>query len=242
MRFNNFFCKSLITYKNWFSFTLIIVFIINSNLVSAQSVKQNIKRNDSLTRLDLLVQPIFLFNNAFKLDVEIQLKKSKFSMIGGLEIYTGNTSTIYKHINNNGENTYDKINGFGINIASKYLIGKFNKTKVFYISPGLTYRSLNLKLKGPMYYSYIENDVEYIAYGPSQQNFHINSVLLYTQLGYKYKFSNFFSIDVYTGIGYKKVNSLPVLELERDYEENAYGYNYKGFLPLVGFKLGFKLR
>ncbi|RZL47033.1 MAG: hypothetical protein EOP00_13165 [Pedobacter sp.] len=162
-------------------------------------------------------------------------------MIGGFEIYNGQTNTLYDQINKTGEAFNDEIEGFGINIGSKFKVKKSKENGYLYLSPGITYRSLDLKISGPMYYTFIENGSEFITYGNAEQKFHINNVLIYGKVGYSYAISNLLIFDIYGGIGYKTTTNLPAFKLERNYDENVYGYNYKGLLPLGGIKIGFRI-
>ena len=223
---------------------LTLVFIISSLCLTsffAHAQGEETKSKDKSKKLDVFFEPLFLLNKAIKLDVEYQLKNPKLSVIGGFEIYNGPTNSLYDDVNSTGEPIKDIINGYGINLGSKFKLGKPKTNGNFYVSPGLTYRSLDLKISGPMYYTFMENGLEYITYGNAEQKFHINSVLIYGKVGYSYSISNLLIFDVYGGIGYKTATNLPNLKLERSYDNNVYGYNYKGLLPLAGAKIGFRI-
>ena len=218
-----------------------VIFSLCLTSFSAQAQGEETKSKDKTKKLDILFEPLFLLNKAIKLDAEYKLKHPRISFIGGIEVYNGQTNTLYDEINKAGEPINDNVKGFGINIGSKFNIGKPKTNGTFYLSPGITYRNLDLKISGPMYYTFVENGLEYITYGNAEQKFLINSVLIYGKVGYSYAISNVFVVDVYSGIGYKTATNLPTLKQERSYEENAYGYIFKGMLPLGGIKFGFRV-
>ncbi|RZJ74743.1 MAG: hypothetical protein EOO47_20695 [Flavobacterium sp.] len=226
--------------KQKISIVAIILFISLSSFF-AHAQHEETKTKDTTKKVDVFFEPLFLLNEAIKLDVSYQLNQPRIAVIGGFEIYNGKTNILYDDINKEGELIKDNIEGFGINLGATFKLSKHVSNASFYLSPGLTYRSLDLKISGPMFYTFVENGLEYITYGNAEQKFHINSVLIYGKLGYSYAISNLLVFDVYGGFGYKTATNLPLLKLERKYDENAYGYNYKGLLPLGGVKFGLRI-
>lgn len=197
----------------------------------------------SNTIINLSVQPLFLLNNAIKLDADIQPTQHRLKYIGGLEFYTGRTNLLYQSRSFLNDETDDKISGFGINLAAKHLIGKAKKANSsYYISPGITYRRLTLTAVGPMFYSYEENGLEYYNYGDAEKSFNLNPLMVYANVGYQATFDNLFFLDLFIGVAQKFVARNEELDLIRNYRFNPYGFNYHGFLIQGGIKLGVKIK
>jgi len=214
------------------------LFLFAPFYAAAQDVQPNATVGQHLS---ISVQPLFLFTNALKMDVEWQRPLKKLAFIGGAEFYNGPVSPIFRTEQKYGDQTEDRINGFGITAALKY---KFRADKIssFYFSPGITYRRLNLKLTGPAYYSYLENDIEYYSYGNVVQEHQLHPVIIYGNIGVQHVEKSGLLADVYVGIAYKTVNRIHRVEVDRDYEKRSYGYNYRGLLFQAGVKLGFQLK
>ena len=188
------------------------------------------------------IQPLFLLNNALKLDAEIQKEGSRLVFIVGGEMYNGQIKSLYQQVNSFGEAIEDHVSGFGVNAALKYIVSRKGANGSYYISPGITYRNIDLTLKGPGFYSYLENDIEYIAYGETEQQFNRKPLLVYGNFGFQYAKRNALVIDVFGGIAYKSLAENAALRQIRDYEKPMFGYEYAGFLIQAGVKLGFQFK
>jgi len=220
------------------TFSVLSIFCF-PQVVLAQEMQSQSASSVSDRAIGITFHPFYLFNNAIKIDAELQTKKP-LAFVTGAEFYTGRISNLYKQTNNFGEPIEDKIAGFGINAAIKYKFSQTERFNSYYFSPGITYRHLTVKLNGPMYYSYTENGMEFISYGPSQKNININPVLLYGMFGRYLEIDNVV-LDMYFGLGRKLLKQNKELQTSRQYHEAMYGYNYSGTTFLIGVKLGYQI-
>jgi hypothetical protein len=217
-------------------FGVFLCFATSSSAQSGDTVSSANK-----IRLNLTFQPLFLINNALKFDFEVRPAKGKWAFIGGAEFYRGNIGSLHSRKNEFGEPVSDKIKGHGINLALKYNLSGSDKKGHFYVSPGMVWRSLELQLKGPMFYSYTEYNVEYITYGEAEASYRVKPFLGYANLGYQLS-TGIFVFDVYTGVGYKTSKKIADLEQMRNYDQHFYGYTHKGMIVQGGIKLGVRLK
>ncbi len=197
----------------------------NRSTVSAQSVS-------------VAIQPIFILNNAGKIDVELQPAKSRFGYILTAELYGGTIKD--KPTFSIDENTpSDKLRGAGIGISQKY---KFKDDRSSpYIAYGLTYRYQEIAIETEAFYAYQENGFTYYGYGPVNKNLVISSGMASAVFGYQ-KLEDDFVYDFYFGAGYKTQFKNTDFDGLRSYDRNQYSYAYKGPLMLVGLKIGFQFR
>ena len=229
------------TNLTWPLTLLFLVVLASLTFICHAQVKEPATIVDDKVHLNVTFQPLFLLNSAFKFDLELRQGNHKLSFIGGMELYNGSTRVLYGQRNNFGETTADRIKGYGINLALKYKISTGGKASHFYFNPGVVLRSFDMKLIGPMFYSYVENNVEYITYGTTEATFKISPFLVYGNFGYHY-ITDGFILDLYTGIGYKKSQKIEEVEQIRNYEDHFYGYNHNGIIVQAGLKFGFQIR
>ncbi|GAB1462843.1 hypothetical protein [Pedobacter sp.] len=208
-------------------------------MVFAQETQSQSASSGSGMAVAITIDPIYLFNNAIKLDATLQTSKP-LAYVVGAELYRGRVGGLYKQYNNYGEPTEDKIAGYGINAGIKYKFEQTERFNSYYISPGITYRRLTIKEVGPMYYSYTENGMEFISYGPSQKDTAINPILLYATVGRYLEVGNVV-LDMYFGAGRKLLKQNKELQASRKYHKAMYGYNYSEETFLIGIKLGYQI-
>ncbi len=218
-------------------YSLLIIFFFTQTLVSAQNTKAEIKGTDKA--LSVTFHPLFLLNNAIKVDAELQGKKS-LAFIAGLELYNGKISDLYRQTNNFEEPIDDQIFGLGINLAVKYKIDQSEDVNSFYFSPGLTFRRLDIKVNGPAYYAYLQDGIEYYTYGDVKQSHKVNPLLIYGNFGRYYEFNSVVA-DIYFGVGYKVLSQNKELLNTRKYHKAMFGYNYEGPTFQLGIKLGWQI-
>lgn len=218
----------------------IAVFSLLSSITFAQETKPEKSEASSDKAISVAFHPLFLFNNALKIDAELQTQKP-LAFIVGAEFYSGRTQDLYTQTNRFGEPTEDKISGIGINLALKYKADQSGQVNSYYFSPGLTYRYLNMELNGPGFYSYLQDGIEYQTYGDSQHNYKLHPVLIYGNFGRYYELNSVVA-DIYLGIGYKALAQNDELKKSRNYHKSTYGYNYRGPILQFGIKLGWQIK
>lgn len=219
---------------------LICCSIILRNACFAQETSPQSASKSSNKAITIGIHPLFLFNKTVKLDAEFQKADKPLAYVVGVEWYNGNINDLYRKRNSYGEKVEDRIAGFGINAAVKYKFSQSGRFNSYYFSPGVTFRHLVVKLDGPMFYSYMEDGMEYFLYGQAQKDIAINPVLLYGTFGRYFEIDGFV-LDMYFGLGHKLLKQNKELQTSRHYHEAMYGYNYSGATFLLGFKFGFQI-
>jgi hypothetical protein len=190
---------------------------------------------------NLTFQPLFLLNRAIKLDLELNQSERKIAFIAGAEFYNGDVGMVQSQRNEFDEAIHDKVKGIGINLALKYNLSGSTRKGHFYVSPGFVFRNLELQLKGPGFYSYMEDNVEYFAYGETEKSYKVKPTLFYANFGYQLV-AGVVVIELYGGLGYKSSKEVPELERARSYSEYFQGYTHNGNIIQGGIKLGFQLK
>lgn len=217
---------------------LLWLLCISSTLCAQESKNEKENKVDKKA-ISVTLHPLYLFNKAVKIDAELQSKKP-LAFIAGAELYSGRVNSLYKQENSFGEATNDKISGLGINFAIKYKIQEIGGLNSYYISPGVTYRHLEINLEGPAFYSYQENGITYYTYGNTQQTQKVKPLVFYGNFG-RYIEVNSVVLDVFCGLGYKFLKQNQQLLNTRNYHEEMFGYNYEGPIFQVGVKLGWQI-
>lgn len=220
------------------SFLFWLLCVVSATLC-AQESKNEKESTDNKKAISVTLHPLYLLNKAVKIDVELQSKKP-LAFIAGAELYSGRVSGLYEQKNTFGEDLEDKISGVGINLAIKYKFRPTGGVNSYYLSPGITYRRLELSLIGPAFYSYQENGITFYTYGNTQQTQRIDPVVLYGNFG-RYIEINSVVIDFFCGLGYKVLNQNQQLLNTRNYHEEMFGYNYEGPIFQAGIKLGWQI-
>lgn len=222
---------------------IISAFICLAVLQTTSFAQTNISSLDADAKseypLSLSFQPVYLLNNTLRFDAEMQQREKASAYIGALEVINGNTNILY---NNGDGNSNDRVSGLGIGFAYKLKLNPTKKLSSFYCSPGITFRRLNITLKGEDYYSYQEDGIEYFTYGEKETKYPVNSALIFGNLGFQKVWTTTMLLDVYLGFGYKISTRDRLLETIRDYEKPSYGFNYNGVAIQAGFKFGFQIK
>lgn len=190
------------------------------------------------TGISVAVQPLFLINNAGKIDVELQPAGSKFGYIFTAEVYGGRIKDgdIFRRFE---DENWDKVSGAGIGVSQKYRFR--DKGSSPYVAYGLTYRYQEIPVETEGFYTYQENGLTYYGYGPGEKNLVISSGLVSAVLGYQ-KTAGDFLIDFYFGGGYKAQLKNTDFDGLRRFNRYQYSYAYKGAVVLIGVKVGFRFR
>ncbi len=222
----------------FFVCALVVILFLKLTPASAQETS-NAETNISETKLNVNFQPLFLFNGAVKFDAEIRPRNKKLGAVAGAEFYGGKTEQLYVKFNESGERFDGSVKGYGINVGLVYYFKDVSPSASFYLSPGFTYRNLELTSNAPDYYTYLENNVEYISYGVILKAYTVKPQLFYGNIGFRYVASHI-ALDIYAGMAYKTVNNLPQFAERSVYERSTYGYTYTGFLLLGGVKIGYQ--
>ncbi len=224
-------------------FTIFMICNFISNVLFAQLRKVSYDEIAKSTYpISISFQPVFLLNNALKVDLEMQQKEKASAFIGGLEVYNGKIALLYPQSKLEETNNEDRINGIGLNLAYKLKFQKSEKLTSFYFSPGVTLRNLKLTLKGEGFYTFVQDGVEYYTYGPVEKSYPINSALFYGNLGYHKVWKTTMLLDAYLGFGYKSSTRNNEVELSRNYEKYTYGFNFNGYSAQAGLKFGFQIK
>ncbi|MBC8053637.1 MAG: hypothetical protein H7Y13_11290 [Sphingobacteriaceae bacterium] len=185
------------------------------------------------------VQPLFAFNHALRLDVEVKPKNRYLNFIVSPEYYTG---YVYdKGFTSASENLRsDKLRGAGIGVSHKIEFNKKNDRP--YLSYGFMYRNIKINYEDEGFLPYKQNGLDYYEYNNFSDRLKINSVLLNACIGSQTRTFESFILDVYMGMGYKISSKKSSFPDKREYNQEPLSYAYNGFSFLVGLKAGYKIK
>lgn len=219
---------------------LLAAFLCSSNSFAQLRKASSDLNAGSEYPISVSFQPIFLLNNTFRLDADIQKKDKASALNVGLEVIAGNPEILYYY--KNGKAADDMVNGVGLSLGYKLKLNSAESLSGFYFSPGIALRTLKIGVTGEEFYSYTEDGLEYITYGEVTKKYPVQSALIFTNLGFHKVFTTHIVFDSYVGFGYKTSTRNDLLEANRNYEKPIYGFNFNGFTFLTGFKIGYQIK
>lgn len=222
------------------SFVCFIVLLFCLNFLSA-----NQQFDSSLFSIN--IHPQFLFLNGIKSDLEYKFK-SNFNVFGGFQYYTGKTNISGEKSkkNTNGstadqtKRANDQIEGLGFNIGAKYYISDNNNFNKFYLGVEISQTEYTYQLNDYDYFAYVDDGLTFYEYKLGEIEAKSKQVISSFFVGQTLEKGRFL-VNGWIGISYINSTSSQNLNTLRNYNEYLWDYNYKGFSPLLGFKIGYSL-
>jgi len=179
--------------------------------------------------LSLGFEPIFAFNNCFKTDLEVKPLSRNFGIEVTPEIYAAS------HILNN---QHDDISGFGLGLYHKLYLNTGDNNRVM-IAYGATYRHIDVTYQDEGFIPFTQNGLDYYQYKNFTDVLKNTSVLANIYVSARaVDIPNSFFLDAYMGGGYKFAKQESMYSGFRAYNALMYDYGHKGFVFLLGIKLG----
>lgn len=204
-----------------------------------QTAKPDTTDKDAKSSISLAIQPMFMLNNAGKIDLEWQSGGKKIGYVFTAELYSGRTKDASEGFYNRGTEKWDRISGLGVGISQKY---KFKDERSSpYLAYGLTYRYQEISFETEGFFTYEQDGLTYYDYGPIEKNFAVSSGLATAVFGYQ-KIADDFLYDLYFGFGYKAQFNNTEFDGLRRYNDSIIYHAYKGFGMVAGFKIGYQFR
>ena len=231
--------------KKALSTTLILLLFASTTFAqTADNKNSDMKLPHQTKRYTVAWQPLFIFNNAVRLDFETRIKDKPAWLQVSPAIYLvrqkerhrdffGYTNDYY-YLTISGDEL-NRMFGASLELNYKYF---FTRKESFYLSGGCSYAHHNIHYEGSFWTSYTEDGLQYhrIDYGDVNQK--INKLGLNALIGYQVPNSGYFLFDMFIGAGYRK--SFRSNPGARAYDSDILAFGYSGFLFITGVRLGAK--
>lgn len=192
--------------------------------------------NDSLKCTKIIsIVPQYVFQNGFRVDYEISLKKNLQSWLQISPEFFINTDG-----NDISSYNYKNMSGFGLEIHHKYFMTEHNNRFGLYMAYGGGFQHFGITNTQQVNYSFSENGAEYISYKTADVTTPINRILLNFMVGKQIIKHKPFIIDYYMGVGFR-YSLTKNMELIDTFNQTWFDYGYSGSLIVAGIKFGFCL-
>jgi len=207
---------------------IILLISIFAVLFNIQSFAQK-----DTTRIDGVIYsfvPQYLITKGIRIDIEKQITPRSFIQFCP-QFYLGennnqNSSNMYEDDFFNEEDDFNKIQGGALNVYHKVFANDDFLTKGVYFSYGLSYSYFEIEYYEDYLGSTINTEATIQKYG--------GDILI----GYQLFYNNKLSLDIYTGVG-SRFSTMDTNGSTRDkFNSNYFGYNYRGNLMHIGFRIG----
>ena len=198
----------------------------------------------------IAIQPLQLFNWAWRLDFEARLGNSNGWLQFGPAIYSvdksgGNENPSYYYYEDFYYYTnfwfdiglrepFSKLNGYGLDINYKQFL---NPSQFFYFAGGLSYTRINIKYFGRVFKDYIEDGLQYHE---SVSDFHTQTIKKFgvnAFLGIQIPNRSAFLCDMFWGLAYRHSFSD---NKKYAFNNTMFSFGYSGVVLLMGVRLGVK--
>lgn len=216
-----------------------VLFFFASIQATAQKDSTGTAASSNLA-ISLTAQPLYVYSNAIKLDLELQKPSSRFSYVISPELYSGKISDSKSGVQNSSKMPLDRIKGFGLGLHQKL---KFKKQLISpYFAYGATYRNQTITYDTEGFVPYEENGLSYFGYGPMEHPIKIQSLLISTVVGVQMLDWDVLLVDAYVGFGYKLADVEMPNPQERHYNKAFYSPAFKGPVMMLGVKIGAQIK
>jgi hypothetical protein len=188
-------------------------------------------------RFTVATQPLYIFNNAIRLDFEMRIKNTpswiQISPVGYLLPALNEDNTEYWTFS--GEEL-SSLRGGGLELNYKYF---FNKKESFYVAAGGSYTHYNIGYSDYYMDKYIEDGLVYYMYKYGDMKQQINKWGLNTYIGYQIPTPTFL-FDMFVGLGYRYSHKNN--DVGNQFDGSMISFGYTGAVFLTGVRFGVKLK
>jgi hypothetical protein len=198
------------------------------------------------SKLSFNIQPLYLTINGLKADFEYSLNSKIHIFVGG-QYYTGlvnqgggksKENSIGSTADQSKRNN-DEINGKGFNVGVKYYFETETDNHLF-IGGELQYNRFDFALNDYGYFSFIDDGITFYEYRIGKFDANCTQATGSLYLGQTFTVGKF-TLNGWIGSSYTNTEASTNLNNLRNYDKLFWDYSFKGFSPLLGFKLGYFL-
>lgn len=223
-----------------------------SMLVLMLAYEQSFGQNDTLVyqRISVAFLPQYLINQAIRIDVEkpigrqcSRLTLSPYLYAGMSSLYEDQRGELSTSINVPDSYGKDKVTGFGLEVANKYLLrGAGGRISNWYIAYGAGYHHIQLAYQDFVPTPFTDGELEYYEFTLADQQENINRLDLAAAIGVKLflSYNQVLFLDLYAGPVYKNSWIDQSQGAPRDHEEPI-NFGFSGVTYRGGVALGVML-
>lgn len=192
---------------------------------------QEIRRDLNYSKYVLSVQPQYIFIRAVRADIDIRLKESQNWLIISPKFHQSNNDYIWSFY-------FDNWMELGLDISHRYYPVLKQKPEGFYLQYGLSYNLSQLSYEGNHWITtdYDGQDAWTVESTELKDNIHKAGLNLL--IGYQVLSADNFVVDWYIGAGYRNSWMNKSDPSSREISGGILNPAYKGFLPLIGYRIG----
>jgi hypothetical protein len=181
----------------------------------------------------VLIVPQYATISGIRIDYERKLKEDKWLILAP-QLY----------VDNNGYNSFDQVNGFGMNMYYKTFLSHSKRKNYnglsrtnLYFAIGPTLQHINLVRDEEVPVEFTDNDITYIRFRSKDVTTVINKIGGSANFGLQFVFDRFI-LDLYAGIGirYALDSDGKMTDTSNEYWTD---FGYSGILMNGGVKFGF---
>ena len=200
-------------------------------------------------KVTFAIQPLQLFNNGLRYDIDVRLGDGPGWLQFGPAFYyvpenNRNSSNYYYDGRNYYRNDlmfqwrepYTELTGAGIDLNYKHFL---DARRSFYFALGLSYTQFNVKYRSRDWTEYIEDGLKYLEYGEGYNKQKIDRFGFNNFFGFQIPTRSAFLFDMFWGYA---VRYSLYDEDKPAFNRDMFSYGYSGFVVLVGFRIGFGVR
>jgi hypothetical protein len=224
--------------------TLTLSLLVSTAFAQTANDKTDMKLPHQNKRYTVAWQPLFLFNNALRLDFETRIKDKPAWLQISPAIYLVKKKNRYMspygyahddyYLSLSGDHLRHMF-GASLEVSYKYF---FTRKESFYLSGGGSYAHHDIHYDGYQWESYMEDGLQYLRRKHGDINQKINKLGLNALVGYQIPNSGYFLFDMFLGAGYRK--SFRSNPDARTYDSDIIAYGYTGFSFITGIRFGVK--
>jgi hypothetical protein len=214
------------------AFLIISVMLFCGLAAKAQSAQPTGPgRNDH--RFAVSIHPLQFIIRGQRVDFEMRIKDTRHWILAGPQYYSGNIA--YRR------NTFDdgethKLNGYGIELGHKIIMDS-SATLYTYVMYGAAFHHFTIGFNSPSWVEVVEDGITYYKYADVDQKEKITRFSGLITAGMHVPLTDFFNLDLYTGIGMRNASVKATTTPYPDYD-GFLNYAFTGVYPIAGAKLG----
>lgn len=203
-------------------------------------------QDSTVRRYAIGISPLQFFNQGIEVHFDNRINDSRHWLIFSAAYYL-NTALDPKLNNDSaaangtpGFATNDRMNAYRLGIMHRIYFGEDSRhTGSSFISYGIRYTHYHISIHDYGWEKYQENGLNFYGFNPVTGNYRIDRLDMGLFLGGQRVFSAHFYADLQVGLLYM----LPYVNTDmpgyRHYNTSMFDYAYQGFLPALGFRVGY---
>jgi len=214
---------------------LLFMTSVSAQILIPENVPEKLPHQEK--RFTIAAQPLYIFNNAVRLDFEMRIKNTpswiQISPVGYLMPNINDDNTEYWTFSGDG---LSSLRGGGLELNYKYF---FNRIESLYVAAGGSYTHYNIGYSDYFMDKYTEDGLVYYIYKYGDIKQRINKWGLNTYFGYQIPKPGFL-FDMFVGLGYRYSHKNNAVG--RQFDDSMLSFGYSGPIFMTGVRIGVKFK